>query len=557
MGRDLSRSRAILISNVAYRDLALSDIPAASGCISAMEAMLTSDLCGWPADRVESLREVVAPPELARKLVELVKDVQDVLLLYYVGHGMRTANGHLALALHDSSADPELVPYTAIVYEAIAGILRGCPAATKLVILDCCHAELGNKANYQFLSTDIDGEPVDGLYFIGASKRYEKAKSPLVGDLTYFTGKFIEVVHTGIPGKPPQLTIDQIFTELRARMLRARLPEPVQSGIRDAHQWPFARNAARPETYRDLDREIAYLLDWKAAAEARERLLQAEVAERTAEVEHLRRLARARSVDHDQQLHAALQEADTRLDDVTEAQAIAQAESRQAAGSVSRVLAASEPQVGAQQTPPTAAIDSANTTTMVIPIIPATSHSTSAYTEHIRQPWDEWSVGSIREPDVKRVQRPKRSERPIIPMNTIAAGLGLLTCWTVLAAWLSTEFEHWEWVLLAGGLGGVGILGMTMRSIMSPIMDGFITTITASLAFVFASEALYIVCAFLDTGSWAVRGYILGALIFLILAYGGTWARAWQNRIDILIYQNSLTRYRRRQKAYRRQLSSP
>lgn len=542
MDRDLSRSRAILISNVTYRDLGLPDLRGAKGCISAMEAMLTSDLCGWPADRVKSLREVVAPPELARELVELVKGVQDVLLLYYVGHGMRTVNGQLALALHDSSADPELVPHTAILYQAIAGILRGCPAATKLVILDCCHAELGNKANYQFQSTDIDGEPVDGLYFIGASKLYEKAKSPLVGDLTYFTDKFIEVVRTGIPGKPPHLTIDQIFTELRARMLRARLPEPVQSGIRDAHHWPFARNAARPETYRDLDQEIASLLDWKAAAEAREKLLRAEVAQRTAEVEYLRRQVQAsqpRSTERDQQLHAALQKADTRLDKVTEAQAMAQVESRQAAESVNRVLAASGPQVAAQQRPPIPSIAPADEITRVIKMTLAASHSTNVYT------------------DAVRVERPKRSERPKMNIDSIAVGFGLLACWAFLAAWLSTEFKQWEWVLLAGGLGGIGILGITLRSIMSPIMDGFIATVTASLAFVLASDALYIICAFLDTGSWAVRGYILGALVFLVFAYFGAYLRAWQNRVDISIYQLSLTSYRSRLKAYRRQLDSP
>jgi WD40 repeat protein len=278
MDRDLSRSRAILISNATYSDRGIPDLPAASGCASAMARLLTGELCGWPADRVDSLQDVSAPHELARSLVNLVKGVQDVLLLYYVGHGMRTATGQLALALRESSVDPELVPHTAILYEGIVRILRGCPAVTKLVILDCCHAELGNKAHYQFQSADIDAEPVDGLYFIGASKQYEKALSPLAGNLTYFTGAFIDAVRTGIPGKPSQLTIDQIFTELRAGMLRANLPEPVQSGIRDAHHWPFARNAARPESHRDLDQEIASLLEWKAEMEARERLRRAEGA---------------------------------------------------------------------------------------------------------------------------------------------------------------------------------------------------------------------------------------------------------------------------------------
>jgi predicted Ser/Thr protein kinase len=294
MDRDLSRSRAILISNAIYRDPGIPDLAAASGCPIAMKALLTGDLCGWPAHRVECLEDVGAPDELATKLVELAEGVDDVLLLYYVGHGMRTATGKLALALTKSRAKPELLPHTAILYEAIAGILRGCPATTKLVILDCCHAELGNTANYQTQSADIDAEPVDGLYFIGASKKYEKARSPLSGGLPYFTDAFIEVVRAGIPGKPAQVTIDQVFVQLRARMLRANLPEPVQSGIRDAHHWPFARNAARPETHRDPDQEIAALLrrlaeseGLRAAADARIQSLQAEAAKHGAELERL------------------------------------------------------------------------------------------------------------------------------------------------------------------------------------------------------------------------------------------------------------------------------
>jgi len=336
MSRDLSRSRAILISNAVYRDPGIPNLPAASGCTSAMAAVLTSDLCGWSADRVESLQDVSAPHELARRIVDLVKGVQDVLLLYYVGHGMRTSNGQLALAVQESSADPELLPHTAIMYEAIARILRGSPAVTKLVILDCCHAELGNRANYQFQSADIDVEPVDGLYFIGASKQYEKAKSPLSGKVTYFTSAFIDVVRTGIPGKPSQLTIDQIFTELRARMLRANLPEPVQSGIRDAHHWFFARNAAGPETHRDPEREVVVLTqrlaELTAAADARIRAadaqilaLQAAAAERARELERLKAQAsRAMTSQEHRELQNAIDSAERRLEDtVTEAAALA------------------------------------------------------------------------------------------------------------------------------------------------------------------------------------------------------------------------------------------
>jgi hypothetical protein len=353
MDRDLSRSRAILISNAIYRDREIPDLAAASGCTIAMKALLTGDLCGWPSDRVECLEDVGAPHELATKLVELVEAVDDVLLLYYVGHGMRTATGKLALALTESRAKPELMPHTTILYEAIAEILRGSAALTKLVILDCCHAELGNKANYQTQSADIDAEPVDGLYFIGASKKYEKARSPLTGGLPYFTDAFIEVIRAGIPGKPAQLTIDQVFVQLRARMLRANLPEPMQSGIRDAHHWPFARNAARAETHLNPDQEIAALLrrlaeseGLRAAADARIQALQAEAARHATELARLQTRAAVTpdlTSQEKRELRSAIDSTERLLDDSVEAAAAARAAAGRAETAAGRAEAAAYP----------------------------------------------------------------------------------------------------------------------------------------------------------------------------------------------------------------------
>lgn len=65
---------------------------------------------------------------------------------------------------------------------------RRSPAATKAVILDCCHAELGLDADFHFQSgRRSDGPPAGRRAdFAGASSRYEKAKTPLGGRLTHF-----------------------------------------------------------------------------------------------------------------------------------------------------------------------------------------------------------------------------------------------------------------------------------------------------------------------------------------------------------------------------------
>jgi hypothetical protein len=336
MDRDLSRSRAILISNAVFTDKMIENLPAAAGCAPAMKALLTSELCGWPADRVEILENVAAPKELATALVELTEAVEDVLVLYYVGHGLRIASGRLALALRDTSYNRALRPWTAMAYKGVVEILRSCPAATKLVILDCCYAELGNKESDQLQSDGIDAEPVDGMYRIWASKEWEEAESPTSGGLTYFTDAFIKVVSGGIPGKPAQLTIGQIFVALRARLLEAGRPEPTDSGDRDARHWPFALNAAPREDQRDLEREYESLLASNAEAVGKVQILEAKFAEATLEVERLREQVRAsRSAEQKRQIRVELIEATT-------AQAAAQAEYSDAVAYVKQARASEE-----------------------------------------------------------------------------------------------------------------------------------------------------------------------------------------------------------------------
>lgn len=246
MARDLSQSRAILIGNGTFTDSERLPAVPALGCVAAMRDLLTSELCGWPAGRIELFEDVAAPSDLASKLVRSVRGIDGMLVVYYAGHGLLTMAGHLALALKDTEVDPEALPYTAIPYESLAKIMGYSPAATKLVILDCCYSETANQANFGTQSAGLsDVPPVDGLYFIGASKSREKAQFPLHGDLTYFTEAFIDTVRAGIAGQPPapELTLGDIFRALRTRLVAGGLPEPADSGIRDARQYPFAVNA--------------------------------------------------------------------------------------------------------------------------------------------------------------------------------------------------------------------------------------------------------------------------------------------------------------------------
>jgi hypothetical protein len=63
-------------------------------------------------------------------------------------------------------------------------------------------------------------------------------------------------------------------------MLRAGRPEPVQSGIRDAHHWPFCLNAIPPQAYLDADGGLRQLRQQLAEAEAEARGAQGQTGTR-------------------------------------------------------------------------------------------------------------------------------------------------------------------------------------------------------------------------------------------------------------------------------------
>ena len=137
MVRDLSRARAILIGNARYESQGIEDLPPAQGCVAAMAGLLEGQLCGWPTDRVTQLVDVPTQHELVLQVLAAVRDAEDLLVVYYVGHGLRTSKGQLALALGKTHPDLEALPYTAMLYENLAEILRGCRAATAYHLTGC------------------------------------------------------------------------------------------------------------------------------------------------------------------------------------------------------------------------------------------------------------------------------------------------------------------------------------------------------------------------------------------------------------------------------------
>jgi Caspase domain len=247
---DRSRSQAVLIGTSQYTEL--TQVPAAANSLESMYRLLTGPLCGWPADRVTRIPEPKAPGNLPDQLVELFGQARDVALFYYVGHGRVDFEDQLCLGLAGSRAQSERQATTSLTFEAVRHALRASPAATKVVILDCCFAGLAVKDRNALAGTD----EVDITALAGASGAYtlaatgpastawfeSGADTPLPH--THFTRALVDAVTRGIPGAPAVLTLEPVYHRLREILPATGKPAPTRVSRHNADTFVFARNAA-------------------------------------------------------------------------------------------------------------------------------------------------------------------------------------------------------------------------------------------------------------------------------------------------------------------------
>ncbi|RFU38143.1 hypothetical protein DZF91_29250 [Actinomadura logoneensis] len=251
---DPLRSRAVLVGTAEYRDPAFPRLPAAANSLAGMRAVLTDPaLCGWPDGRVTVESDPSDWRALVRRTRAVARETEDVLLLYFVGHGVVLPNGELCLALADTEADdPDL---TGLEYRRVRDLLRDSPAAAKIVILDCCYSgraieALSAASPGDAADTVADATDVRGVYTLTASDHTahvvplaEQAEVP-----TSFTGRFLGLVREGVRGGPAVLTLGDLYVHLRRRLAAEGLPAPNQRGTDTADRYPFSRNPAyRPE----------------------------------------------------------------------------------------------------------------------------------------------------------------------------------------------------------------------------------------------------------------------------------------------------------------------
>jgi uncharacterized membrane protein HdeD (DUF308 family) len=244
---DYSRSRAILIGTSNYQDPQFPPLPAVANSLRGLREVLTDPgLCGWPAERTTVLKNPPDVRRLMQNLRRLAQDTEDVLLVYFVGHGTILRRGQLCLVLTDTEADDSDI--TGLEFERVREALLDSPARTKIVILDCCYSGRAIEA-LSGTAAVADSTDTHGVYTLTASDHtaHVVALDQQADAYTSFTGELLDLIRTGVADGPEMLPLGLIYLNLRHRLQARGLPAPNQRGTDTADRYAFTRNAAVPE----------------------------------------------------------------------------------------------------------------------------------------------------------------------------------------------------------------------------------------------------------------------------------------------------------------------
>jgi len=236
---DYSESRAVLIGTSEYQDERFPALPAADNSLEGMRQILTNpELCGWPASRVKQLSNESDNRQLIVKLRKWARETTGVFLLYYVGHGTPGETGPCLTLTDTQEEHPDA---TGLEYRHVRKALLETRARVKIVILDCCYAgrAVPPVQSGQSLFTDIGG-----TFVLAAADHAAHVPENQELACTSFTGELLDLIRKGIADGPEELTLEDIYRHLRARLGEVDLPEPNCGGTDTAGAFRFARNAA-------------------------------------------------------------------------------------------------------------------------------------------------------------------------------------------------------------------------------------------------------------------------------------------------------------------------
>ncbi|MFF4053551.1 caspase family protein [Streptomyces chartreusis] len=244
-------SRAVLLGAHAYTHF--PNLEGVSRNIPALLSQLTDPEVGaLPKENCVVLPAHSEHGRILDAVCQAGEEADDLLLVYYAGHGHFDRVGGLLLATETSSRTRL---HRSVPYEAIRECVELSHARHKVVIVDCCYSGRAVRMS------EASAEAIDRLAIEGAcvlTSAAETERSLCLAEGSVFTLALVDVLRDGLKGVLPDgrrgseqthLSTADVFAGVRDR-LAGRIvddlpvPEPCMATRGDGHKIPLARNRA-------------------------------------------------------------------------------------------------------------------------------------------------------------------------------------------------------------------------------------------------------------------------------------------------------------------------
>jgi WD40 repeat protein len=269
---DPARSRIVLVGAPRYDDPALPDVPQITRSLADLAAVFTDpDLGAFPVRNCVTTLPDVSVERVGDLLHEAAREAEDLLLFYFVGHGLVGPRGELYLGLRTTRYDNPT--YSALRFETVRDTFLDprTRAKNRVFIVDSCFSGRGLgeiltlKATPQGFANELE---ISGTYTLTSSPPNSVSLARENETHTAFTGRLIALLREGDADAGPMLSLGGIYRHLYARLRADGLPLPQQRGTNTADLLGLVANRKadlpriRPRTERtrpdsDSDLEVA------------------------------------------------------------------------------------------------------------------------------------------------------------------------------------------------------------------------------------------------------------------------------------------------------------
>ena len=241
---DADRSRVLLIGTSTYNDPTLPQHLAVRNNLEELQAVLTHpEFGGLPGAHCRVLRDPKDPSVICDALDEAAAQAEDLLLIYYAGHGLLDEESRLFLAT--SGTRRQRLHYTALDVADIKRAFQHTQAKNRVLILDSCFS---GRAIEQAMGDDVAASvldaSLDGAYFLTSVPANQRGFAPPGDRYTSFTGALLDLLRSGLPGGPPLLPLRLIHETLIRRLPEQGQPSPQQANTSTVADLALVRNRA-------------------------------------------------------------------------------------------------------------------------------------------------------------------------------------------------------------------------------------------------------------------------------------------------------------------------